>query len=183
MADPFAAASDLALLTGQTEGADLARAQMFLELASAEIRSYTGQVLSEVLGDVVVFEPTWSQTIYLPERPVTGVTQVLVKAVATTDYRLLDEAKIVRGSDPNVVTTLTWQYGATVTYNHGFAEMTEEYKTIKAVALDMVQRALFGPQGEVFGPERVEAVGWSAQVYLTEQDRMRLERFAGVRVG
>jgi len=51
---------------------------MFIELASAEIRGYTDQVLSEVASDVVVFEPTWSQTLYLPERPVTAVTSVTV---------------------------------------------------------------------------------------------------------
>jgi hypothetical protein len=186
VADPFATAQELAQLLGIAVPDDLARMQMYLELASAEIRGSSGQVLSEVTGDVVVFEPTWSQTIYLPERPVTAVTSVTVKAVATTDYRLVDERKIVRGSDPNVLSSLTWQYGATVTYTHGYAETTESYKTIKVICLDAAARA-YAPNAsgspEVLNSIALESVGYAPAVFLTASEKMQLDSFGPVAVG
>lgn len=186
MSDPFATAGELAQLIGQNEPSDLARMQMFLELASAEIRGYTEQVLSEVTGEVVVFEPTWSQTLYLPERPVTAVTLVTVKAVATTDYRLLDERKIVRGSDPNVLTSLDWSFGATVTYSHGYAEGTEAYKSVKKICLEAASNAYTLNQdgaSEAMGATVMESAGWAPAVFLTPSQQRRLDQFKPVAVG
>jgi hypothetical protein len=183
VADPFAIASELAQLGGLSVPDDLARWQMVLELASAEIRDYSGQVLSEVTGDVVVFEPEWSQTLYLPERPVTAVTQVLVEGVATTDYRLLDERKIVRGSDPNVLTSLSWSRGATVTYNHGYAEMTESYKSVKAICLEVADRALRSPEAPSSFEPSEETIGWRARIFLDEQQKSVLANLGVVAVG
>jgi len=186
VADPFATASELAQLIGQTEPPDLARMQMFLELASAEIRGYAGQVLSEVTGDVIVFEPTWSQTLYLPERPVTAITTVTVKAVATTDYRLLDERKIVRGSDPNVLSSLSWSYGATVTYTHGYAETTEPYKSVKTICLEAASRAFTMNErsaSEVLNTTVLESAGYSPEIFLTQGEKMQLDAFSPVAVG
>jgi len=186
VADPFATAQELAQLLGLVVPDDLARWQMVLELASAEIRGHTGQTLSEVTGDVVVFEPTWSQTLYLPERPVTAVTLVTVEAVATTDYRLLDERKIVRGSDPNVLTSLSWSRGATVTYTHGYAETTEPYKSIKTICLDVASRAL-APNAsgspEILNSISLESAGYAPAVFLTAQEKMQLDSFGPVAVG
>ena len=190
MSDPFATASELAQLIGTLEPADLARMQMFLDLASAEIRGYTDQELSTVTGDVVVFEPTWSQTLYLPERPVTTVTTVTVKAVPTTDYRLVDERKIVRGSDPTVLTSLDWSLGATVTYSHGYAEATEAYESLKKICLEaasnaytMNDRGQSEVLGGLTGATALESAGYAPAIFLTPSQKMRLDWFRPVAVG
>jgi hypothetical protein len=190
VADPFATAGELAQLIGQNEPSDLSRMQMFIELASAEIRGYTEQVLSEVTDEVVMFEPTWSQTLYLPERPVTGVTSVTVDAVATTDYRLVDERKLVRGSDPNVASSLDWSFGATVTYSHGYAETTEAYKSIKKICLEAASNAYtLNEQGQsevlggLTGATALESAGYAPAIFLTPSQRMRLDWFKPVAVG
>ena len=190
MADPFAAAGELAQLIGQNEPSDLSRMQLFLELASAEIRGYTEQVLSQVTDEVVVFEPTWSQTLYLPERPVTAVTSVTVKAVATTDYRLVDERKLVRGSDPNVLTSLDWSLGATVTYSHGYAETTERYKEIRNICLEVAASAFTlnaSGQSEVLGgltgATALESAGYAPMIFLVPSQMRRLDQFKPVAVG
>jgi hypothetical protein len=190
VSDPLASAQDLAQLIGQALPTDLARMQMFLELASAAVRGYTGQELTTVTGDVVVFEPTWSQTLYLPERPVTAVTSVTVKAVSTTNYRLVDESRLIRGSDPNVATSESWNYGATVTYTHGWAEGTEQYKTIKTICLESAARAYTmneRGQSEVLGGTSgatvLESAGYAPEVFLTPYEKMRLDWFRPVAIG
>jgi len=186
VADPFATAAELSQLIGQNEPADLARMQMFIELASAEIRGYTDQELSQVTVDVVVFEPTWSQTLYLPERPVTAVTSLTVKAVTDTNWRLLDERKLVRGSDPNVLTSADWSYGATVTYTHGYAETTEAYKSIKKICLEAASNAYTLNQNgasEAMGATVMESAGYAPAIFLTPSQRMRLDWFKPVAVG
>lgn len=186
MADPFATAAELSQLIGLTEPADLSRMQLFIELASAEIRSYTDQTLSEVASEVIIFEPTWSQTLYLPERPVTAVTLVTVNAVTTTDWRLVDERKIIRGSDPTVLTSLDWSDGATVTYTHGYAETTEAYKMIKKICLEAASNAYTLNQGgasEALGSTVVETAGYAPAIFLTPSQRMDLDWFKPVAVG
>jgi hypothetical protein len=186
VSDPFATAGELSQLIGNTEPTDLARMQLFLNLASALIRGYTEQELSTVTGDVVVFEPTWSQTLYLPERPVTAVTSVTVKAVATTEYRLVDERKIVRGLDPNVLTNLDWSYGATVTYTHGYDETTEVYKRLKTICLESASRAYTLNErsaSEAMGATLMESAGYAPEVFLTMGEKIELDQFKPVAVG
>ena len=182
MNDPFATAGELAQLIGAEEPADLARMQMFLGLASAEIRAHTGQVLSPVSGDVVSLEPRFSQVVFLPERPVTAITQVLVDAVATTDYRFTAGGHLIRGSDPTVVSLLDWSDGATVTYTHGYAETTDEYQVIKAVCLECASNGYTlnegGSSAVLGGPTLLESAGFAPAVFLTAEQKRRLDQLA-----
>jgi hypothetical protein len=186
VSDPFATAGELSQLIGNTEPTDLARMQFFLNLASAMIRGYTDQELSTVVGEVVVFEPTWSQTLYLPERPVTAVTALTVKAVSDTNWRLVDERKLIRGSDPNVSTSLNWSYGATVTYNHGYDESTEAYERLKTICLEAASRAYTLNErsaSEALGSTLMESAGYAPEVFLTMGEKMELDQFRPVAVG
>lgn len=186
MSDPFATAAELSQFIGNPEPSDLSRMQFFIELASAEIRSYTDQVLSQVADEVMVFEPTWSQTLYLAERPVTAVSSVTVKAVTDTNWRLVDERKLIRGSDPNVLTSADWSSGATVTYSHGYAETTEAYKTIRKICLEAASNAYTLNQGgasEALGSTVMESAGYAPAIFLTPSQRMDLDWFKPVAVG
>jgi hypothetical protein len=186
VSDPFATAGELSQLIGNTEPTDLARMQLFLNLASALIRGYTEQELSTVAGEVVVFEPTWSQTLYLPERPATAVSSVTVKAVSDTNWRLVDERKLIRGSDPNVLTSADWSYGATVTYSHGYDEATEAYKRLKVICLESASRAYTLNErsaSEAMGSTLMESAGYAPEVFLTMGEKMELDQFRPVAVG
>jgi hypothetical protein len=57
MSGPFATAQELCEWTGMPVPDDLARTQALLDSASAAIRRFTGQTLSEVTSDIVTLEP------------------------------------------------------------------------------------------------------------------------------
>lgn len=176
---PFATATELAERVGHTAPPnDLARWQAALQDVSNLIRSYTGQSLSVVTGESVAMQKTNDHRLFLPEKPITAITSVTVSGVlqAASTYDFTSWALFhVDGSN--------WPNGATVVYSHGFAETTAEFGDLRGLTLDIVQRALFGPQSETFGPERVEAAGWNAELHLTMDDWMRLQGFGAMPVG
>ena len=171
----FASALELGIKVGNNSPSDLARWQSLLQEASDLIRTHRGQMISFVEGDTVTFGATNDHRLFLPETPITAITSVTVDGVlqAASTYDFTSWALFHPDGS-------TWPNGATVIYSHGYLETSPEFGEYKSLAIRMVQRALFGPQGEVFGPERVEAVGWSAQIYLTEEEQIRI---GGVAVG
>jgi hypothetical protein len=184
MADPFATAAELSQLIGNTEPPDLSRMQLFLDLASAEIRGYTDQTLSEVVGDVVTVYPRASTLLTLPQRPVTAVSSVLVGGVATTDYYI-----VPRGLRSGTVASpgAAWMSGATVTYSHGYAETTEQYKQIKKICLEAASRAFtlniqtmssrtIGAS-QAMGNTLMESAGYAPQIFLSFSEKTALDRF------
>lgn len=177
MADPFAAAAELALLTGTPNNDNLAREQFLVETASSMIRSFCHQELSPVVGDVVTVYPTASTLLTLPQRPVTAVSQVLVNGVATTSYYV-----VPRGIRSGTVASpgAAWVSGATVTYSHGYAESTEEYKTIKSVCLSVASRAYtMNRDGAslALGNTVMDTAGFGPEVFLTPGEKETLRRF------
>jgi hypothetical protein len=177
MADPFATAGELSQLIGNTEPPDLSRMQLFLDLASAEIRGYTDQTLSEVDGDVVTVYPRASTLLTLPQRPVTAVSSVLVGGVATTDYYI-----VPRGLRSGTVASpgAAWLSGATVTYSHGYAETTEQYKQIKKICLEAASNAynlIQNGASQAMGATVMESAGYAPAIFLTQSQKMALDRF------
>ncbi|HEY5987758.1 MAG TPA: hypothetical protein VIV12_15490 [Streptosporangiaceae bacterium] len=183
MSDPFASAQDFSQYMGITLPTDLARMQMMLELASASIRRYCGQTLSPVDNDVVVLEPIERDTLVLPERPVTAVSSVLINtipSVVTTNYRFTRAGLI------HELSGLFWSSGATVTYNHGYAESTDEYKAIKGVCMAAASRAYTLNErsaSEFLGSTLAESAGFSPEVFLTPGEKMQLADLGKVAVG
>jgi hypothetical protein len=177
MAGPFATATELASLTGMLPQDDLSREQLLIELASATIRAFCKQTLSAVTGDVVTVYPTASTFLSLPERPVTAVSQVLVDGVATTDYYV-----VPRGIRSGTVASpgSAWTRGATVTYSHGYAETSEEFRTIKSICLSMASAAFTMNRDSAsmaMGNEVMETAGYGPKVFLTQGDKETLRRF------
>ena len=188
MSDPFATAAELSQFIGNPEPTDLARMQLFLDLASAEIRRFTAQTLSEVVADVVVLPATDWDRLILPERPVTAIPSVLVGSSGYTNYRF-SRAGIVYDLNES-----PWVDGATVTYNHGYAESTDDYKAIKTICLQAASRAytLNEPaslsravhgMSEAMGSTLMETSGYAPEIVLTQGEKMLLADFGSVRVG
>jgi len=180
VSDSFATAAELSQFIGNSEPADLARMQLFLDLASAEIRRYTAQTLSEVALDVVVFPETDWDRLILPERPVTAVSSIVVGLVPYTNYRF------TRAGIIHELSEMGWSSGATVTYTHGYTETTDEYKAIKGTCLEAASRAYTLNErsaSEAMGSTLMESSGYAPEVFLTMGEKMALSDFGSVRVG
>jgi len=187
VSDPFATAGELSQLIGNTEPTDLSRMQLFLDLASAEIRRYTAQTLSTVAADVVILPALERTTLILPERPVTAITTVVAGGVtlsSATDYWFTRAGLLHAGTI--AVEGTFWSSGATVTYDHGYAETTDEYKALKAVCLESASRAYTLNErsaSEAMGSTLMESAGYAPEVFLTLGEKMSLADFGKVLVG
>jgi hypothetical protein len=179
---PFVTAEEYYEWIGQSKPSDLARTQALLGAASAEIRGFTDQTLSEVVGDVVVMSPIERDTLLLPERPVTAITQILVSGVAYTDYRFTREGILKTGATATTTEGTNWNSGATVTYNHGYAETTDTFALIRMICLEMVDRALRSPEAPSSFEPSEETIGWRTRLFLDEQQKMHLMNLGSVLV-
>jgi hypothetical protein len=190
MAGPFATATEFCEWTGMAIPSDLARLQQLLTSASAMIRGESGQTLSQVIGDVLIVQPEYDATfgwrnpyprasggvIYLPEAPVTACT-IVVDAVSFTAFTFNADG-VVQRTDGKA-----WTKAATITYTHGFAETSEDFKTIKSICIEMVKRAYTGDErGTAFsqGGIPVETVGFPTALFITESERQSLPGLAAV---
>lgn len=179
MSDSFASAQDLAQYIGVQVPDDLARMQAHLRSASATIRGFCGQTLSTVANDVVVLPPIERDTLLLPERPVTAISSILVGVSGYTNYRFTTAGLIVELSG------LFWSTGATVTYNHGYAEGTDEYEEIRTICIDAASRAYTLNErsaSEFLGSTLAESAGYAPETFLTQGEKMRLANFGKVAV-
>lgn len=193
MSDPFASAQDLSQFIGVSLPIDLARMQSLLGSASAAIRRYAGQTLSPVTNDVIVVNPMYSQssgqlyplprahgdTIFLPQRPTTAISSIVVQSVSFTSYGFTTAGLVYRTDG------LAWLYPATVTYTHGFAESSDEYATIKTICMEAAARAYTLNErsaSEFLGSTLAESAGYAPEVFLTPGEKAQLE-FGRVYVG
>jgi hypothetical protein len=137
--DPFATSDELGAYLGETlAGARLAQAEVFLEMASAGIRSWTRQDIELVTDDLIVLPGTYDWEIELPQRPVVEVSAVTVGGVtvAPAGYRLVGESlqRLVGG----------WTGTVAVTYTHGYEDIPRD---IWAATLRLAAQMLENPQG------------------------------------
>ena len=187
MSDPFATAAEFSQFLGLPEPTDLSRMQQHLEMASANIRRYTGQTLSTVAGDVVVLPALQRTSLVLPERPVTAIASVVANGVtlsSSTDY-WFTRAGVLHSGTMTVEGTF-WSYGATVTYSHGYAEGSDEYEAIKSVCLEAAARAFTLNErsaSEAMGSTLMESAGYAPEVFLTVGEKMLLADLGKVLVG
>jgi hypothetical protein len=177
MAGPFATATEICEFSGMAVPSDLSRLQAIAHRASAVIRAYCNQTLSQVTDDVLTVYPTSSSFLSLPERPVTAVSQVLVGEVATTDYYI-----VPRGLRSGTVASpgSAWTSGATVTYTHGHAESSEAFKAIQAVCIEMVKRAYTADEsGQALsqGGIPIETAGFPTTLFLTQDNKETLRPY------
>jgi len=187
---PFATAEEYFEWIGQSKPADLAREQAVLDSASALIRGFSGQVLSQVVNDVIVVQPefdettgrrnppprAWGDFIYLPELPVTAMS-IVVDAVSFTAFGFTDDGTVYRTDNK------LWTKPATITYSHGYAETSREFGEIRTICMEMTDRALRSPEAPLSFEPSEETIGWRTRLFLDDQQRLRLPWMGAIPVG
>lgn len=145
---PFADVDDLRSWL-QEPDLDAAAATLALAAATAHIQGATGQTISAVAGDVVVFDGIDDQWLVLPQRPVTAVSAVAVNGVALApgDWTL-SGSRIYRYTGWNRVLTVGgWGRTPTlisVTYDHGYDPVPDD---VVGAALGIAAELASNPDG------------------------------------
>lgn len=185
MSDPFALAGEFCEFTGMSEPTDLARLQQMLGMASSIMRRHCDQHLSQVADEQVVLRPVAGTTLILPERPVTAVSSVLVNSAPVTDFWFEPNGLLHRGAVTGTVGA-PWTNGATVTYTHGYAEITPEFVAIKTICIESTARAFTLNErsaSEAMGSTLMESAGYAPEVFLTQGEKLMLADFGKVGIG
>jgi hypothetical protein len=160
-----------------------ARATSMVNYASAIIRQHTGQTLSAVTGDAVIFGVSGRIVLTLPEKPVTAVTEVLVDDVAITDFVWTRSGDLYKLSWD---TLWTFTDHVQVTYDHGFASDSEEMEMVKAICLQVAARAISmnkRSEFEQYGGSASEASGFAPEAILYKPERDLLDSLGKMVVG
>lgn len=171
---PFATATEFCSFTGMSMPSDLARLQGLLDDASAEIRGFTGQTLSQATETVSFLAQTGS-LIVLEERPVTAIASVVIATVT---------------QDPSTYIWTTgghlWHADATawpavsVTYTHGYLETEPEFARLRTICIQIASRAYTLNErsaSEAMGSTLMESAGYSPEIFLTEGEKERLSDY------
>lgn len=170
----FATVEELEAFVG--ESLDDARAQHFLDLATAAILNHIDDP-TLVANDSVTLDGGVSYLFV--DGPVTAVTSITVDGtlVASTNY-VWNEAGTIRGVDSYVFGSGI--ASVVVTFTHGYSIIPDD---IKAVCLNIAARAITDEGGSVLSGGIPEARGWGPEVRLRPEEEMLLSRYAPVGIG
>jgi len=177
----FATPAELEAFTGGTI-TDTPRATALLAYVSDWIRAFSGQTLSQVSGETVVFGQTGVEILFLPQHPVTAVTSVLVDAVPKTSFGWTRWGNLYLLPQ---ITYWTFTDHVEVTYDHGFATTEPEYQAVKTVCLNAASRLWTinkAPQFDQYG-NPTEAAGFGPEMFLSVAERELLRDLGNVAVG
>ncbi len=192
----FCTIADLAAFLQITIPYDSEPALRAIREASAAIESYCGQQLYAVMGDKLTLDGIGGRRLFLPELPVTAVTEVVVDGATLTEG---DDYKLGQWG-------ILWRIGARwpagiqnieVTYDHGYETIPD---IIAAVCTRSAARSyqaglraaemagVPGVQGTTLGDYSVQygsegsagtpnALGASAAPLLLPSEKMILNRY------
>lgn len=146
--DTFANVAQLAARLGRTIAEDDARALQILADASAAIRNEARQTINLVEGDVQKLRGSWSQDLWLPERPVADVTTITLSNTLDLD----SEPLAATGYDWDRLGLLRRTSGhwggsgatVTVTYDHGYDPIPDD---LVALCIQIASRLYTNPDG------------------------------------
>lgn len=174
MAVPLISSQDIEARLGRPlTAAETARVDALIADASAEVRAYTGQLIT--VGTSTVTLPVVGGRVTLPQRP--------VNAVAAIDGEPVDEPDLVGA-------TLRGLSGCevTVTYQHGYDQVPDD---IVSVVAAMVLRGLAtSPAAPLYSRESIGEYSYglpesalARRVIVDRTDRATLDRYRTPDVG
>lgn len=167
----FALAADLQTFMG-FRNIDEARATALLEDAAGIIRQHLDQIVDVVEDDPIRMNPSFTRRLFLPERPVTAVSSVIVDGIEIiADAFKFESYGVLRRVDGDI-----WEadaQGIHITYTHGYAVIPSFIVTIcKAVAGRALASA---PPTSDAGDVPSEVVGFAPGIFLTPGEREKLD--------
>lgn len=165
--------------------------------ASAAIQSYTRQTLIEVIDDVIALEGTWGEELWLPERPVTAVSEVKQggAVIATAAYSFTRRGRLLWGGNLLISDQAEAPWGPygpggfwggphveiTVKYTHGYEVLPDDIKlACKRIAARIYEHPTQSGQlaGEAIGTYSYRVnVADGRVVDLVESDVRLLNRY------
>jgi hypothetical protein len=156
-----------------------ARGTAMLGYASAAIRGYCHQDLEETLGRQEEHAGDAGRYVLeVTQRPITALSSITIDAVVFEEFWANYIVGHIYRLDGGA-----WADGPiVVTYDSGYAADSDEMADIKSITLEVAARAITGPP-ETFGLEVQELRGVAPAIYLTEEERAKLARYAPVGVG
>lgn len=184
MPELLATKTDLEIFLDDT--LETAQAELFLKLASGEVRAYTGNLFDYVEDDVVTLNGTGSRVLLLPEAPVDTVTEVVEAVGRTTEKTLAgplasspvwewDEDGVLERIDGGIFTRRRRFYQ--VTYSHGFDVVPDE---VLGIVLEAASRGMANPEGlrqETLGRYSYTVAGEDAGVGLYAAELRTLDAY------
>jgi hypothetical protein len=179
----FATAEDLASFL-QVPTVDRYSAELALDLASDAVRAEVNQDIdvattTEIHDGLPPTHP-WANTIFLRQIPVTGISSVVSDGLllVPTEYEWSAYGTIVRYSLP--FSALLG--GIAVTYTHGWATTSRQYRLARVTALQVAARCYVNPGqldvltiGSISRSFPKENDGRTGRVELTRYEQRRLD--------
>lgn len=181
-AAPFISRTDLGLQLGKSLDDD-EKALACVDAACDLVRSFTGQTINLVEDDEVVLDGSGTDTLLLPEAPVSEVSEVTIlryldgaisEETPLVDYALRDGI-LVR---TDAATFLRGRLRYAITYTHGYPD-AELPRDLRMVALQAAVRLFTQANGAVFeslGRYQVRYDGPPLDFTRTEQAILRKYR-------
>lgn len=170
MPDPFISTQDLVDYLGRGGTADPGMV-MAADAACDMVRTVAEQSFNQATSTVVL-DGSGTDTLLLPDLPVTAAGTVTVNGGTITDYVLNDNGMLFRGT-AGVSQGPVWPLGrqnVSVTYDHGYAS-TDLPRDVRMVALSVASRLVV--QGvateESIGAVRVKYAGAATDLTTTEK--------------
>lgn len=158
--DPFISVDDLNAVTGTTVDGGSLIVAIALDAACESVRSYMGQTINYVAGDVAELDGNGQKKIRLPQRPVRALTSVVLDDVTleADDFHL--HGAIIRLKNGGVFTE---GFGnVVVTYDHGYNVLEPDPNVpadIRLVALLSARRVYAAVGVTDVGEKQSETMG------------------------
>lgn len=140
---------------------DVSRVDMAIKLAAAYVRRRTGQQITLVTDDELVVDGTGDPLIFLPERPVVGISSVEVDGDV---WEQGDDFDWSERRGKLVALGGSWPAGwrnVAITYSHGYAELPMD---IQGLVYGLARRQIDNSSGQSI---RSETLGQYSVAYET----------------
>ena len=180
---PFIGAQDIVDYLGVGGTADPGMI-IAADAASDIVRNYAEISFNQVIGGTAVLDGTGTDTLLLPELPVTAAGTVVLNGGTVTDYVLNGNGMLFRGTaGSRSYYRPFWPVGRqniTVTYDHGYPD-ADLPRDVRMVALSVASRIV------VQGVASEESVGdvrirySAASMDLTEGEKAILNKYRPIR--
>lgn len=160
--------------------ADVPRVDMAIKLAAAYVQRMSGQTITAVADDEAVFDGTGNHILFMPQRPVTNVSEVTVDGdewIVGTDYDWSERRGTI-----HALGRRRWPVGlrnVAVTYSHGYVELPVD---LQALVYGLARRAIDNPSGTAIRSETLGSYSVAYEILVGGLTSFEAELIANLRL-